>query len=308
MKASLRKGVEWQLLLLITGGPGTGNFFLAANIIDSAGDAGKTPVGLAYMWSVDFNMVVKFERMTIHKFIAARFDLDATQLLDNEVWGNINVVKARLAGVDILVIDEISTTNCNLFVALDLVLRQAGDASKLFGGLHVILLGDLQGSASLAVALVRASMANVRLVKSVGGSELDKKERKELAAGMLMKHFRRVRLFEQLRARICEVQKAFLQLFDGAKIGSPLTLPILRRINQFTPSLVKADPAFADATVVVMTNMERWAVNNARVTEFGNKLLGSRWRQENCPSVGLSPDIRAAEENACSTDPSALNQ
>lgn len=167
-----------QLLLLITGGPGTGKTFLAAHIIEMANLVGKKSVGLAYMWSVVFNMVVTCERMTSHKFIKAGIDLDASKLLDNEVWRNLSVVRVRVNGVDILVLDEISTTNCNLFVSLDRVLRQAGNARKPFGGLHVILLGDFlqllpQGSISLALALVRASMANVRLLNCAGGP-LDK--------------------------------------------------------------------------------------------------------------------------------------
>ena len=43
----------------------------------------------------------------------------------------------------ILVIDEVSMCNPVMFALIDLRLRQCFDSQKSFGGLHVILLGDM---------------------------------------------------------------------------------------------------------------------------------------------------------------------
>ena len=58
-------------------------------------------------------------------------------------------IRSKFGDARILVLDEVSMCNPVMFALIDLRLRQCFNPQKSFGGLHIILLGDMYQSPPL---------------------------------------------------------------------------------------------------------------------------------------------------------------
>lgn len=88
---------------------------------------------------------INAEGVTIHSFFQlplSPFIPDAKNTIDKYRFGKEkkNIIK----GLDLLVIDEISMVRADLLDAVDSVLRRYKDRSKPFGGVQLLMIGDLQ--------------------------------------------------------------------------------------------------------------------------------------------------------------------
>ncbi|WP_316930037.1 AAA family ATPase [Siansivirga zeaxanthinifaciens] len=86
--------------------------------------------------------------VTIHSFFQVPFGpiIPNTDLFNNASFQRkfnktkINIIKS----MDLLVIDEISMVRADLLDAIDNTLRHFRDRSKVFGGVQILMIGDLQ--------------------------------------------------------------------------------------------------------------------------------------------------------------------
>ena len=88
---------------------------------------------------------INAEGMTIHSL----FQLPFGPIIPNQRGGpksaykfNRNKIKL-IKSLDLLIIDEISMVRCDVLDAIDAVLRKFRDRDKPFGGLQLLLIGDL---------------------------------------------------------------------------------------------------------------------------------------------------------------------
>lgn len=86
--------------------------------------------------------------VTIHSFFQLPFApfIPGTQFADDKKGSNmlrkekINIIRS----LDLLVIDEISMVRADLLDAIDTILRRYKDRNKPFGGVQLLMIGDLQ--------------------------------------------------------------------------------------------------------------------------------------------------------------------
>lgn len=119
--------------LFVTGEAGTGKSTLLEHIIDSFGRnmVVLAPTGIA---------AIHVKGSTIHSFFRLKpgFELDEAR--------NMKITKTmtdRYKTLDTLLIDEVSMVRADLFDAMDVFLRRVRGSRQDFGGVRMILFGDL---------------------------------------------------------------------------------------------------------------------------------------------------------------------
>ena len=55
---------------------------------------------------------------------------------------DLDTLKSRLKGTELLIIDEISMIGCRKLIRVDALLKKVFNDTRPFGGLHVLLVGD----------------------------------------------------------------------------------------------------------------------------------------------------------------------
>lgn len=123
--------VEKNRNLIISGRAGTGKSTLLRLIVEAETDAGRAvqvvaPTGVA---------ALNVRGQTIHKLFAFRANL-SPDLRDYRP-------PRALRDLDLLVVDEISMARADLVDMMDLALRRARKSDEVFGGLQVVMVGDL---------------------------------------------------------------------------------------------------------------------------------------------------------------------
>ena len=116
-----------QLLMLLHGQPGSGKTFFIERIRDytnlrmkitaSSGLAGMSLGGTTLDWLMGFGYC-------------------STSTI------NLETLKSRLKGTELLIIDEISMIGCRKLIRVDALLKKVFNDTRPFGGLHVLLVGD----------------------------------------------------------------------------------------------------------------------------------------------------------------------
>lgn len=89
---------------------------------------------------------------TIHSFFLLPFgpNVPGAHKEQSKKYGMSAQKKALIRSLDLVVIDEISMVRCDLLDAIDEELRKYRDRSKPFGGVQLLLIGDLQQLAPVA--------------------------------------------------------------------------------------------------------------------------------------------------------------
>ncbi|MDE7179657.1 MAG: AAA family ATPase [Muribaculaceae bacterium] len=82
---------------------------------------------------------------TIHSFFWGAFDnLDeGYQNPENLDESKIEYLRKRLSGIEMLIIDEVSMVRADTLEMIDCICREARESTKPFGGISVVLVGDL---------------------------------------------------------------------------------------------------------------------------------------------------------------------
>ena len=130
---SIRSGKH----ILITGKAGTGKSTLLRTYLESLNDENvlvTAPTGVA---------ALNIDGFTIHRSFGFRPGMYPDDLKPGGSWRPGSRVTSVLKAVDVLVIDEISMVRADLFDMIDIALRRIRQSDELFGGVQLVLVGDL---------------------------------------------------------------------------------------------------------------------------------------------------------------------
>lgn len=122
--------------ILITGSAGVGKSFLIDYIIDRYNHRN---IGLSAMTGC---AAILIHGSTVHSYLGIGLGHESVELLLLKVKSNKRVYK-KLKYLDILIIDEISMLDSALFDKIDSLLQLIRCNTRPFGGIQVILVGDL---------------------------------------------------------------------------------------------------------------------------------------------------------------------
>ena len=157
------------------------------------------------MWSAVFQMEVECPKYSIHRLLCAGIQqLSIAAILDDSKSVPAKAeheMKALLEGVDVIIVDEVSTQAIQLFVALHKYLSKASGDPRPFGGFSIVLLGDFCQNPptcpkiTLAEALVTFSLCTQQQRVRFKGEE-----KLAMEAAALFRPFERIMLTEQTQA------------------------------------------------------------------------------------------------------------
>lgn len=144
--------LAWQFIegtnvsVFLTGRAGTGKTTFLRRVTELAPKrmVVVAPTGVA---------AINARGVTIHSFFQLAPGIHvpgATETNKNRYYQISKEKKNILRTLDLLVIDEISMVRCDLLDAIDSVLRKYKDRNKPFGGVQLLLIGDLQQLAPVA--------------------------------------------------------------------------------------------------------------------------------------------------------------
>jgi len=95
---------------------------------------------------------INAQGQTIHSFFQLPFgpNVPGMETAESKRYSMSKEKKALIRSLDLLVIDEISMVRCDLLDAVDREMRKYRDRTKPFGGVQLLLIGDLQQLAPVA--------------------------------------------------------------------------------------------------------------------------------------------------------------
>jgi hypothetical protein len=123
--------------IFLTGKAGTGKTTFLKSIIEKSCKRSivVAPTGVA---------AINAHGVTIHSFFQLPFSPYVPNTTIKEKYDFSKEKRNIVKTLDLLIIDEISMVRCDLLDAIDSVLRRYKDANKPFGGVQLLMIGDLQ--------------------------------------------------------------------------------------------------------------------------------------------------------------------
>jgi ATP-dependent DNA helicase PIF1 len=120
--------------IFITGGAGVGKSYLVGEIVKST----KKNIGVCAMTGCAALLI---NGATLHSYLAIGLATDPAKVLANKVRKFVTIVQ-RIIDLDILLIDEVSMLNDELFEKVYEFLQLVRKNIKPFGGVQMIFVGD----------------------------------------------------------------------------------------------------------------------------------------------------------------------
>ena len=239
-----------QLLMLLHGQPGSGKSFFIERIRDytnlrmkicaSSGIAGMSLGGSTLDWLMGFGYSSN-----------SRVDIET--------------LRKRFTGVELLIIDEISMIGCKKLLKVDTVLKRVFNDTRPFGGLHVLLVGDFAQIPAIKQIPIINTMVNSTKIY-VDHSDL------EIQIEALFGSFKKYELRGLRRSKDCKKLKNLLKKFrDYDKLGPTLSEDDLTDIGILNREVLINDPKFREAPILVTTRKERDAINKRSGREWARK-------------------------------------
>ena len=191
--------------------------FTANIIVKQLESKGVHSRACSFMWNSVFQLDVSCHKSSIHNLLGGNQNTISSnflQTLCDRRWPKIEEVCLKIGKCKVIILDEVSVTNTTLFVAMDMILRQAFNENKPFAGLSIILVGDfcqLPPNDGQYLAVVLASFQGY-------GNSIFTQENPEsiiaLETAQLFSNFKRVVLTEQMIAADDPVRCATIEPFS----------------------------------------------------------------------------------------------
>ena len=148
-----------------------------------------------------------------------------------------------------------SLIGCQKLLKVDAVLKKVFNDTRAFGGLNILLVGDFAQLPAVRQSTIIDTMVNSTRVH-INHSHL------KIQTGALFAFFKKIELREFQRSKDCKLLKKFLQKFRAYEKSEPtLCEDDLKSIGILNGRVLKNDPEFRDATILVTTRRERDAIN-----------------------------------------------
>ena len=246
--------------MLLHGQPGSGKSFFVERVRDCT----NIPIKITATAGI---AATSLGGSTIDWMIGMGFNLTSKT--------NIQAVRQRLLGIQLLIIDEVSMIGCWKLLKVDVVLKKVFNNTKPFGGMDVLLVGDF---AQLA------AVREIPIIDTLVNSTRDHVEPSQLTMKIeaLFGLFKKFELRTFHRSGGCKKLTKLLRKFrDYASNYPTLTEKDIQGIGLLNKSVLKRDPAFKDATILVTTRKERDCLNLKAGRDWARKhqLLMYWWFQ-----------------------------
>ncbi len=232
-----------SLRILIHGGPGTGKSFFATTLIRRAKQLPNSrrilccaPTGIA--------STLLPKGQTIHSLLKLPIDKKGRTKMSAQT---LQAARRRLAGVRLLIIDEVSMVDCSLLERTDRMLQQLLEDKSPFGGLGVILMGDFFQLPCIGRPLFSASSST--------------------RAGQLFREFQVFHFTQQMRAASDQEHANMLESLRQTDSPS-MTAEHLAQLQVLSLDAMRSDPSWRFAPIVVTNNRERHALNITQLKAF----------------------------------------
>ena len=173
-------------------------------------------------------------------------------------------ILSKFGDARILVLDEVSMCNPVMFALIDLRLRQCFDPQKPFGGLHVILMGDMYQFPPIGRKLNKPALYQAAVLCSRNRKLPNMSYR--TGANLFMK-FRLLKLKGQERAD--KDFDDFLKPLRDISRKRPISRSWLSKLPILTTTDIREDSSWAFTTIAVTGNNERLAITAAQAERFG---------------------------------------
>ena len=239
-----------QLLMLLHGQPGSGKTFFIERIRDytnlrmkitaSSGLAGMSLGGTTLDWLMGFT-----------------YCSNATV--------DIETLRTRFKGTELLIIDEISMIGCKKLLKVDAFLKRVFNDTRPFGGLHVLLVGDFAQLPAIRQTTIIDTMVN-STKSHIDHSDL------EIQVEALFGLFKKYELRGLRRSKDCKKLSKLLTKFRDYENSEPtLSEDDLKRIGILNKRVLRKYPGFRDAPILVTTRKERDDINMRAGREWARK-------------------------------------
>ena len=239
-----------QLLMLLHGQPGSGKSFFIERVRDntnlrlkicaSSGIAGMSLGGSTLDWLMGFGY-------------------------HSKSTSDLETLRTRFKGTDLLIIDEISMVGVRKLLKVDALLKKVFSDTRPFGGLHVLVVGDFAQLPAVRQLPIIDSMVNSTKSHT---DPLDVEIQVEALFGL----FKKCALRGFIRSKDCKNLKKLLKKFRDYENSEPtLAEDDLKRIGILNKRVLKKDPAFKDASILVTTRKERDTINKRSGCEWARK-------------------------------------
>ena len=255
MRRDMERG---QMLVFVHGTPGSGKTTTARLLVS------EKNLDLVFSGTTG-TASAQFKAQTINSLLHMGKNVEDFTESQKRISPQVkNEILSNFGDTRILLIDEVSMLSPVMLALIDLRLRLCFDSDKHFGGLHIILMGDMFQFPAIGFMLKKPALYQAAVLCS-RYRKLPNSSYRNVAN--LFTKFRLLRLKGQERAD--QGFQTFLKPLRDTSRKHPITRSWLKKLRTLTTTDIRDNPAWAFATVAVTGNDERLAITRAQVERFG---------------------------------------
>lgn len=178
---------------------------------------------------------------------------------------DLETLRKRFRGIELLIIDEISMIGCRKLLKVDALLKKIFRDNRPFGGLNILLVGDFAQLPAVRQSTIIDTMVNSTKTY-IDHSDL------EIQVEALFGLFKKFELRGFQRSKDCKKLSKILKKFRDYENDEPtLSEDDLKSIGILNKRVLRKDPEFKDATILVTTRRERDAINKRAGCQWARK-------------------------------------